>query len=437
MTTLSPSAVRAIRPTARVIDPNGTMTRVFAAGAVFLVAVAIPLGEGVRVGDLIAAVLTPVWWPALARYRYARLLLGLAVVAVLSGIALSQFASHDHLVTRLNIVDNSVLILSIALGAAVMLWARTVVATATVALAYGAGLLVSIAINGVPLISASQANNPWKFGYAVPVAIIVLALTSKSRSATFDVLALAGLGIMSATHDSRSYLGEFTIAVLLVAWQRRPWRGLRRASAFMTVVVLGLIMVVVYQLATSLFVGGALGASVQQRSQAAIASSGSLLVGGRPEMTAALALFRERPIGFGSGTAASASDELAAKSGMMSINYNPANTYFQNYMFGTKIELHSVLSDSWAYFGFAGILIVLFIALLMLRTLGVTVAEGRGSALVIFLSVFTLWNLFFSPLFGSSATMTLALGIGLLATRSTAVPRLDGWLREQPPLARR
>jgi hypothetical protein len=180
------------------------------------------------------------------------------------------------------------------------------------------------------------------------------------------------------------------------------------------VLMISAIGLAVYQLGTSLLVQGFLGQEAQERSVQQIETSGSILLGGRPELTATMALMRYQPWGFGSGAVPSPADVLAAKAGMARIGYQPNNGYVESYMFGGQFKLHSIVGDTWAYFGFAGVLLAVVIAVLVTVNLARRLAARTASGLVVFLSCFTVWNLLFSPLYGSAPTLALTLGLALL-----------------------
>ncbi|MFP3393593.1 hypothetical protein SB782_33000, partial [Brevibacillus sp. SIMBA_076] len=92
---------------------------------------------------------------------------------------------------------------------------------------------------------------------------------------------------------------------VLVVCQLRPTSNTKRASTAR--VLLGLLLVagIAYNVGQSLIVDGALGEATQQRTIAQINTSGSLILGGRPELAATAALMQHYPFGFGSGSYAS------------------------------------------------------------------------------------------------------------------------------------
>jgi hypothetical protein len=82
-------------------------------------------------------------------------------------------------------------------------------------------------------------------------------------------------------------------------------------------------------------------------------------------------------------------------------------------MFGGQIELHSMVGDVWAGFGIVGLLFLAAVAYIVISGLLRSIATRIGSALLVFLCWWTLWNLMFSPLLSAAPSLLLALGLVL------------------------
>ncbi|MDQ0078997.1 hypothetical protein [Arthrobacter oryzae] len=379
-----------------------------AAATVMLLGLRINIGQGMTPGYLLAFALIPLWLPALGKFRWATPLTVAGILAILSGAWLTAFASIDHDISTKNLVSDSLMVLGIMAGVGVILWARQFMPIHILGLLFSLGLLATI-FAGELRFSA----NPWKYAYSVPVTIIVLSLVRFMKNRFMEILALLILGTVSALNDSRSFFAIIALTAILLVWQYLP--ASRRNGVYKTLLAFGAIAVITYNAGATLVVDGYLGAGAQARSVEQIQTSGSLLVGGRPELTAALALLQDRPYGFGTGVLASPADVLTAKAGMVAINYEPNNGYVEKYMFGERIELHSVLGDLWAPFGIPGLIAGLAILVLLLRVIATLVAHRTGSGLELFLVILTLWNLLFSPLYSSAPTLLLTLGLVLLS----------------------
>jgi hypothetical protein len=177
--------------------------------------------------------------------------------------------------------------------------------------------------------------------------------------------------------------------------------------------IFAVIGLVIYNLGISLLVGGVLGQGAQARSVEQIDRAGNILLGARPEAGASVALFLYRPLGFGAGALANDSDIDAAKAGMRALNYDPDNGYVENFLFGQKFELHSMLGDLWAYSGIVGIAVGLISLVLLIMIITKGVAHRAVGGLVLFVAVQSVWSMFFNPLYSSGPVLALALGLGL------------------------
>lgn len=405
------------------VPPSATPARTavrestLAQAGTFLLGLWYPLGSGVAssttAGDLLLLVLIPLWWLGLRRARGGTVLLALSGVAMVSGLVLTEFAKQDHTVSFGIAADALMLVFGVVAGAGFLLWARDSVPVARLGLAYGLGLLVQAAVSG----QLAFTSYAWKNGLGIAAAVLLLSAALTARSATArliaELTALAALALLSVVLDSRSYLGTFLLTIILVVWQRRPARTSGRRSWVWVAAFMAALAVGMYQLGTSLLVNGYLGRGAQARTVAQIHQAGSLILGGRPELGATMALFGYQPTGFGAGVIANSADVRAAKIGLAQLNYDPNNGYVDKFMFGGQIELHSMIGDLWAHFGLAGLALCLLFGYLVFRGLAGAVADRSGSALLYFLCWWTLWNVFFSPFLSAAPILLPALGFAL------------------------
>jgi hypothetical protein len=171
----------------------------------------------------------------------------------------------------------------------------------------------------------------------------------------------------------------------------------------------------VFQLGQALILDGYLGAETQARSIEQLRTSGSLVLGGRPELAATFALMRDHPWGFGVGSVPTAADVQVAKEGMASIGYQPDNGYVERFMFGGHFELHSVVG------------LALVAVLLGVLVVGVVrqLAHGTASAILIFAAAQSVWNIFFAPFYSSVPFLVIAVALALVPVRDHTAPDLD------------
>lgn len=374
-----------------------------------------PLYQALTVGTLLAVALVPVWWRSTRAFHDVRTLLLLTGLAIVVGVWLTELASQDHRTPTRMMVNGVIVLLNAVLGACVVVWARTRMSDAAVASLFGFGMLLGIDRGG------RFAESPWRFGFAIPLTVLLLGLAWMSRKGWLQVVTALALAGMSAINGGRSTAAMLFLAAVItlqqVAWRRRSSKAVSRARA---VVLVGGLCVALYYLGQAAILDGYLGKDAQERTQEQIALSGSLIAGARPEFGATVALAQHRPYGFGVGVVPNTQDLLEAKAGMAKLRYNPDNGYVERYMFGDGIELHSTAADLWAEFGFAGLAVALYAVWIVLRGYTLAFSRHAASALLTYLAIRTLWNVLFSPL--TSSVVLFALAVGLLAVRRVPPP---------------
>src|SRR5205823_12227060 len=135
---------------------------------------------------------------------------------------------------------------------AVVLWARRVLPDWKVAASFGIGMMLSVIVNPGDL----YASNPWKFGWAAPVTVVALALAGRTARKGLQLWVTIALASASALADSRSFAGALALAAVLQLWQMRPTAMSRRAWWGSSVLFVGAVALVVYNLGTSLLIDG-------------------------------------------------------------------------------------------------------------------------------------------------------------------------------------
>lgn len=273
---------------------NSTVAWGAAAAVVVLLGLRIDVYPGITVGEIATLVVLPLWARSLRLYRGARLLMIVGAIAVAGGFVLFASAPAGHRFSMGNLTTYVSIIVGIPLGAGFLLWARRLMASGTIMALLGAGMLLGVN-TGATLFS----SNPWKFGYAVPVALLLLGVADLIGRRSLQVLLLLAFAGVAAVSDARSDFGVLLISAVLMAWPGRPRLRNRAAAAAVLFAFAAAATVGIYSVAQSLILDGAFGAGTQVRSQAQIEAGGSLLLGGRPEWGAAVALFKANPLGFG------------------------------------------------------------------------------------------------------------------------------------------
>ncbi|WP_199424894.1 hypothetical protein [Actinotalea solisilvae] len=384
-----------------------TLTEAVAALAVVLVAMRTEITLNVTLGTVAALALAPVWLRTLGRFRGAVPLLAVSLLCLPIGVWLTALSADERATSDRLLAGSCVLLVNFVLGIGVLLWARTVMPSAVVAVWFGLGLLVAAPMSG------RLGDNPWRFGFSVPLTVLLLALAWWHGSRALEVVLALALAGATAASGGRSLFAILVLAAVLAAWQVPPRLIDVGVSRLRTLLFLALTLAALYTLGQSLTLEGYLGQRAQERTALQTAASGSVILGGRPEVGASTALLGHEPLGFGAGARLNATDLLVAKSGMADLGYDPDNGYVERYMFGDGIELHSFWADLWSDWGLVGVLLGGMIAWHLGAYLSGRLAHRRASALMVYLVVQSGWNLLFSPRYGSYTLLVLAVALVL------------------------
>lgn len=364
------------------------------------------LSPDVNPGLFVALAFLPVTYGMRRRYQGASVISSLVALAAVSGLVLTWIAAGNGDADHSRAIVQTARVLEIGGGMLALLWARSVTGPRATVLAYALGELVGSALVGL------DPDNYWKFSLLVPVTLVALCLPNVFGRAQAEIAVLIGLAAVSAVNDSRSATALMLIAATLLVTQ--VTRGKRSPTKGASVLVrLVLVAVGGFYLTQSLILDGTLGEAAKERTVEQIQTSGSVLLGGRPEIGASTALIAHRPLGYGAGALATGNDVLTAKTGMAGIGYDPNNGYVETYMFGNGFEVHSVLGDMWVLYGIPGMMLALSIAGYTLIGIGRHLSQGVASGAMLFLAFFTLWDFAFSPLPSAMSTLMLELALVL------------------------
>lgn len=410
------SSDRAPHRDTRSLGPVITAEAGVAYVLVFVIALRYRLPLEISSAFVAAVVALPVTIRVIRRYRGAMTISVLSVAAAISGLILTATAAERMLqVNEILALQKTIGILSVAVVTLALLWARSVIGIRNVVLVFAVGMIGAVAVAGV------DPSNPWKASFSLPLALLLLSLPwVYARRLPQAAIAIALAGV-SAAADSRSAAALLLIAAALTFSQARVKTGVTPTItrvAGMTV-RLALIGVGAFYAIQAAFVEGALGEAVQERTESQL-QAGSVLAGGRPEMGATLALVGENPWGFGSGVILSQSIVRVAKGGMAALGYDPNNGYVERYMFGTGIEVHSLVGDFWLMFGLAGLALAIAVGVMSIYGLIVRMSLGIASTVVVFLVLRLTWDLLFSPYLTSLRILPLVLAVALpLAVAAT------------------
>ena len=381
--------------------------RVVGLGAVFAAGAYIPGPGGVRSGVIVAAVLLPVWIGAMVRFKAGALLLALAGLAAVTGVVLTSVHAQDHHVWSSWALSRGLFVFGAVLTAGMLVWAVDIAGPAMVGVAFGAGLVAGIPFN------LSDNPNLWRFTLSIPIGVFLLALAAWLRNVPISVAVAAGLAVVGTLNDSRSNSAMLAFAAVVVVWQSASSVSSSQRRGVGSVVMLCVTAWAIYLVGQAAIVEGYFGEITQARTQQQVERSGSLLLGGRPEIAASAALIGDYPLGMGAGTQPNLRDVLSAKARMTEIGYDPNNGYVESYMFGAGVEVHSMFGDLWLWFGLAGLALSVTMAGIMARGLVRMTRTRTLTVLYAYLAIRFVWDLAFSPATSSMRLLPLALALAL------------------------
>lgn len=404
---------------------QSTSSTVLAAGIALTLSMATPISSSLSVGGLLAILAAPLILPRVARTDWMfRAALVLLLLSIASGAILAALApgvvdgrGFDQ---RWALYETMLVVGLLASSIAAIYSVRTIGVARFLAW-WAVGFLA----NGVFL--DDLHDNPWKYGLALPVSLLLLLALRRTPVATV-LVALPIIVAASVFFSYRSWLAIVLAAVIVAAISgRRRGRELRRVQ----VVALGL-----FALSLSLLLGwitvqlalsGALGEYAQRRTLQQTEIADNLLVGGRPEWAAAAALFDLTPYGFGLGVTPSGEDFILAVRSMPFASAQLQDTSTVAGYFRTgQVAFHSTLWTFWANYGLVGFATVALAVVLVGRGVMRAMAEPfdlgvRAATIVLLLG--TIWDLLFSPTDISSIAASLGVAGALVSqTGGNRVP---------------
>jgi hypothetical protein len=405
------AAVHALGPVGVAARPDvyARATRLIAAVAVLVVGVDERVGYGATAGVALAVVLLPLWLPVLRQYPLATLVAALGALTAVSGYVLSEMSSVDHVVSATNRIQQIGLLGSGIAAFGLLLWAASQLPMHSIAMLYGVGALAGTIANG---------ETSWKFNLAVPTTFLVLGALERRRAGVLPAAAIVGLGVLGVADEARSYFAVCVVAATLTIWQLRPTRQARQAAGtarhrWFPIVLLAGIGVAAYFFISALATSGTLGDTLKERSEAQVASSGSVIAGGRPEWAATRELLKLEPAGYGVGVVPTWADRIAGETGLAKINVD-AGGYADNYMFGDAFELHSVAADLWVRFGWVGVALAAAIVAVIVRGLSFLLAARQAPAYLCFACILGIWYLLFGPMYSNWLDVCVALSLAAI-----------------------
>lgn len=285
------------------------------------------------------------------------------------------------------------------------------------------GIAISLGLSFFLQPSAYARGEPWKFGFAMPVTVIVLLwLVRRDRSKWISAGVMLSLASIHFILGYRSLSIVTLIAATLIMVRSQSNRVhpgqkflVRVRPAALAVVGIGVLvgMSTVYdRLAES----GSLGYAAQQKAHYQADGQFGSILSSRSEFLLSIQSIGANPIlGGGTGSVANLHDTAVAATIMNDFGYSNVARAL-----GESVPAyHSELLGVWAQNGILAVPFwVLLFGLLVAASYAVVYRETRLPELVAFLAALGIWDLFFSP-FGADRRMWVAATLVTIVISST------------------
>lgn len=433
--TMKSSGTTPVGPSAGVETSGGgrgraNLTLLYAIAVTLLLAFRTPFSANISFGVALALIAFPVTLRPWLSSRAGILVSALAALALVSGMLLTEPGLNAdpgrYFSSSAAIYQASVLV-GLVLAAATAQWALTVLGLNWFLILWATGLVAS-----APLASDGFAENPWKYGLALPVSVIVLSLVSRAAP-VLNVAALAALVLVSTFFSYRSWVQVLVAGavVIYVVRSSRETAGRQRRSRVLVGFALGGGVLVFAWLLSVLATSGVLGEAIQRRTVEQSNVTGNLLLGARPEWAAAWSLAERHPFGIGLGVTPSSTDWSTAVRAMPFSNSALQDTgTVSGYFRAGEVSFHSVLWTFWGTYGVVGFVLVAVILVLIAKTLlsldSLQLSTPFMAAVTVLL-IGAAWDLLFSPL----TLAPLAAALAVIAWLPREAERRRRWSPSQ------
>jgi hypothetical protein len=355
----------------------------------------------------IGIALLPVVLPSLNSLRVTAFLGGVTLLALLSGIV-SIVATSADFGTRggtLTILTLVAWLLAIPATTAIAMWASREVGLLTSLRLVVAGGLVNAVINELP--------HTWKGSLGIYATVLALLVCARGSRWLSRCLLLAS-AFVSSVSDAR-FMAIIAILVFIVSFAGSKFAARMRRHPIRWAIGIVVFFALALRVVISAMLAGWLGSAIQERTQYQLGSGHSIVEAGRTEWAATLYLFSTHPFGFGIGESINRGVARTAIDHVQAVGGDYLSNYLPDEVFGSRVDLHSMLADLWYHFGLGGILMAAVVAFILVFALphAARLATSLGAG-PMFMILVGLWDLFFSPMGNSDRLMAGILVAGLL-----------------------
>ena len=293
---------------------------------------------------------------------------------------------------------------------------------------YAVGKIIETAV----FPSGYEIGTPWKFGYSIPVTILVIAYLSyfhKRQRIIFVPAAFIALGIVNIAMNFRSMFlfclvsaaaCFFSDIVKLVAAKHKLSFGFKVPIVIVAIGITAFSAKTAYEY---MAVGGMLGIEAQQKYYSETSGDLNILQAGRNESFVSTVAIKNSPI-MGYGSWAKSHDYA-----VMQIEVLRQKHIEAQYSEDDSLELipsHSYVLGAWVESGIVGALFWVIAFAITFAALLVTIgAGGSFMGLNFFLFINLLWSIPFSPFTADTRlSVAIILCLALSVLKSANVERI-------------
>jgi hypothetical protein len=300
-----------------------------------------------------------------------------------------------------------ILVLLVAFSSLYLLIRKSVQRIQVFLLGYAIGVLASLYVQPPYYFS----GDPWKFGFSYPTTLLVLLFISYTSGMNLKdlkkwILPLLALGGLSIYLNARSF-GAIIILTAIILWLRNRnfGRAILTRINLQNILAGGLILGSIIWSLSTLYGFAAQKGYLGREAQWKYAWQGSgqfgLLLGGRSEILASAKAIQDSPI-IGHGSWAKDPTYRVFLYRLIDLGYGRSPEELDQYINESDlIPAHSHIFQAWVW---AGILGAVFWLVILGIIIEVLIQSNRFPnslyIFVIFVSISSIWDIFFSP-FGS------------------------------------
>jgi len=280
----------------------------------------------------------------------------------------------------------------------------------TTALILGYALLI-------PQTGLLSSSNYWKYGYSVVLSSLFLTYLAQLTEKKFIfVIALLFLVVINYSFGNRNGLGVCLLTLFLVIFSSKDLKVRKFSQNSLLFFVISIFILIFFTIYPKLVINGFFGSRAQVQYSQFTNNSYSLLLGGRPEsVQSAYLIFKSPLLGYGSygrpsGDKTDAALDFIDKN-VIKLDANSIRYLRQSDGLVVGYSTHSQIGSS-VLFGGVGVLLFWFFFLYgAFQNLKILFSRHeRLGTMMIFFTLATVWDVFFSPL-GQSAKLELSLCI--------------------------